>query len=246
MNFLEKRVSFSVITARIAVCFLLMISANFAIGDDQDATDKYFAANALYNKKLFKLAAEEYKSFVAKYPAHEKILSAKLGLALCYYELRNFREAEVILSELATKRQCPHKEQVHNLLGQCLLIAGKPEKAEHAFRWSVDRGKEKFYLELPGVGQGTAESPRISVPTDLEPLERSLAGLIEALYQQCKWKEVVKTTADLVKIVPKGKYTPRARFLSALANYELKKYDAASAELQHIADCLHGAPRRRL
>ena len=239
MNIFFRKKSRSSILRTLIICGVIFFSANFAKADDKAATDKYFAANALYNKKLFKLAADEYRSFIAKYPNHTKILHAKLGLALCYYELRNFREAEAIFSEIAKERQCPHKEQVHNLLGQCLLIAGKPEKAEHAFRWSVNRGKEKFYLELPGVGQGTDESPRIAVPTDLEPLERSLAGLIEALYQQGKWKEVVKTTADLVKIVPKGQLTPRAKFLSALANYEMKKYDAASTELQ---DLIKGDP----
>jgi len=235
MNIFKKITNLSVSKVGITVCCLLCCFADFAIAaEDQEAIDKYFAANALYNKKLFKLAAEEYKSFIAKYPAHKKNLNGKLGLALCYYELRNYREAEAIFSELAMERQCPHKEQVHNLLGQCLLVAGKPEKAEHAFRWSVNRGKEKFFLELPGVAKTTAESPRISVPTDLEPLERSLAGLIEALYQQGKWREVVKTTADLVKLVPKGQYTPRARFLSALSNYEMKKYGPASIELQDL------------
>ena len=72
MNNFKKNRSFSLITARIAICFLVIISANFATADDRDAVDKYFAANALYNKKLFKLAAEEYKSFAAKYPDHEK------------------------------------------------------------------------------------------------------------------------------------------------------------------------------
>lgn len=222
------------ILLKVLMLSLVLFSANHAIGQFDEATDTYFAANALFNKKLFKLASEEYKGFIAKYPTHEKILSAKLGLALCYYEQRNFREAEAILSDLAGERNTPHKEQVHNLLGQCLLVAGKPKKAEHAFRWSVNHGKEKFFLELPGVGQGTQESPRISVPTDLEPLERSLAGLIEALYQQRKWQEVVKSAAELAKIVPKGRYTARARFLSALANYEMKKFDPASAELQAL------------
>lgn len=234
MKYLNSKTGMAKIFSAIIFSGILFFSANFAKAQDQEATDKYYAANALYNKKLYKLATDEYKGFIAKYPDHQKILNAKLGLALCYYELRNYREAEAIFTELANQRTCPHKEQVHNLLGQCLLIAGRPEKAEHAFRWSVDRGKEKFYLELPGVGQGTGESPRIAVPTDLEPLERSLAGLIEALYQQSKWPEVVKTTADLVKIVPKGKFTPRARFLSALAYYEMKKYKPASNELQAL------------
>ncbi len=202
-----------------------------AVGTEDD---KYFAANALYNKKLYQLAAEEYKSFMLKNPQHSKYLHAKLGLAFCYFELKKYREAEVLFDELAGQTTAPKQDQIHNFLGQCLLFSGKPAKAEYAFRWSVNRGKEKFFLELPGVGQASSGASQISVPTDLEPLERSLAGLTEALYQQGKWKEVVKTAADLYKVVPRGPFTPRARFLSSLANYNLKKYAAASKTLQDL------------
>ena len=212
--------------------FAFSVAPQLSAANSDD--DKYFAANALYNKKLYQLAAEEYKSFMLKNPQHSKYLHAKLGLALCYFDMKKYREAEVLLDELAGKTTAPNQDQIHNLLGQCLLIAGKPAKAEYAFRWSVNRGKEKFYLELPGVGQSTSESPQISVPSDLEPLERSLAGLTEALYQQGKWKEVVKTAAELHKMVPRGHFTPRARFLSALADYNLKQYKAASKTLQEL------------
>jgi TolA-binding protein len=221
-------------------CFTLFATCTFSattalqLNAANSEDDKYFAANALYNKKLYKLAAEEYKAFMLKNPQHPKYLYAKLGLALCYFDMKNYREAEILLDELAGKSAAPNQDQIHNLLGQCLLIAGKPAKAEYAFRWSVNRGKDKFYLELPGVGQATSESPQISVPSDLEPLEHSLAGLTEALYQQGKWKEVVKTASELHKMVPRGHFTPRARFLSALSNYKLKKYKAASKTLQEL------------
>ena len=228
MNKLFKNIHSIVMLALFAI--MATVAPNLTASEN----DQYFAANALYNKKLYKLAAEEYKDFMLKNPQHPKYLHAKLGLAFCYFEMKKYREAEVLFDELASQPTAPKQDQIHNFLGQCLLFAGKPAQAEYAFRWSVNRGKEKFFLEFPGVGQSTSESPQISVPSDLEPLERSLAGLTEALYQQGKWKEVVKTAADLNKMVPNGPFTPRTRFLSALANYKLKKYSEASKILQEL------------
>lgn len=227
---LKMRLFFN-LTSRTAwvLCIVFMITAGIVAQDDP-AMNKYYSANALYNKKLYDLAIDEYKNFLARYPEHNKALSAKLGLGLCYYETGKYRKAETIFTELADNKSAPHQEQIHNLLGQCLLLNNQAGKAEAAFRWSVNRGKERFFLDLPGVSKKYQESPQISMATiqDLEPLERSLAGLIEALYQQRKWEQVIRVTKDLVKLVPKGKYTLRARFLSALASYELKKYKEAA------------------
>jgi TolA-binding protein len=211
-----------------------VFSINILNASDDKALDEYYAATGLYNEKMYDLAANEYKSFVAKYPNHPKILDAKLGLALSFYELKKFNDAQILFSELANERACPHKEQVHNLLGQCFLIAGKPQQAELAFRWSVNRGREKFFMELPGVGKATEESPGIQVPTDLEPLERSYAGIVEALYRQGKWDEVIKYADELSKVAPNGQFTSRSKFLAALGGYKLKQYKKTAESLQTL------------
>ncbi|NOY75847.1 MAG: tetratricopeptide repeat protein [Kiritimatiellaeota bacterium] len=240
----EKKLFSAALTRGVSFAFfvLLLMAASISHAFQKDTTPEmtqYFAANAFYNKHLYKLAADQYKSFVLKYPEHKKILSAKLGLALCYFKMKKIHEAEAIFRELASRPAAPRLEQVHNLLGQCLLISGKPAEAERAFRWSVNRGKEKYYQELPGVGQDTAASPRIAMPTDSEPLEHSFAGLVEALYLQGKWAETVKTAKELAKLAPSGEYTPRARFLSAMSNYNLKKYQAAGDILRSL---IHSSP----
>ena len=211
-----------------------VFTINTVNASDDKALDEYYAATGLYNERMYDLAANEYKSFIAKYPNHKKILDAKLGLALSLYELKKFNDAQIIFSELANQRACPHKEQVHNLLGQCFLIAGKPHQAELAFRWSVNRGKEKFFMELPGVGKATEESPGIQVPTDLEPLERSYAGIVESLYRQGKWEEVIKYANELEKIAANGQFTSRSKFLAALSGYKLKKYKQTAENLQSL------------
>ena len=49
------------------------------------AADLYFSANGLYNRGLYSLASDQYKEFAAKFPNHEKAVSARLGLALSLY-----------------------------------------------------------------------------------------------------------------------------------------------------------------
>jgi len=216
--------------------FLALLFSILTVQGADKATDDYYQANALFNKKLFKLAVDQYKSFIARYPSHDKYLSAKLGLALSYYELNNLPAAQPILAELSKNRKAPRQEQVHNLLGNTYLQAGDPASAEAAFRWSVNRGKEKFFVELPGVNEQVSEDAGVSVGTlqDKEALEVSMAGLIEALYQQNKWDEVILTGNELLKKIPEGKYSTRARFLSALANYETKKFADAARIITNI------------
>ncbi|MGF1484062.1 MAG: tetratricopeptide repeat protein [Opitutales bacterium] len=200
--------------------------------------EAYYTANALFNKKLFDLAEQEYETFLKQFPRHDKTLNAKLGLALARYEQKQFLEAEPVLAELAGNTDAPHQVQVHNLWGQCLLVAGRPADAEKAFRWSVNRGRERLFIELPGVASRVTESPEISVSTvqDLEPLERSYAGMIEAQFQQQKWNDVVLSVDELSKLVPNGSYTARVTFLSALAKYELGQFAASRDTLLKLAE----------
>ncbi|MGF1450246.1 MAG: tetratricopeptide repeat protein [Opitutales bacterium] len=230
------------ISQRILLTLALVLGATPTVRADA-GLEAYYTANALFNKKLFDLAEQEYEKFLKAFPGHEKTLNAKLGLALARYEQRAFLKAEPVLAELAGNTEAPHQEQVHNLWGQCLLVAGRPAEAEKAFRWSVNRGRERLFIELPGVASRVTESPEISVSTvqDLEPLERSYAGMIEAQFQQQKWTDVVVSVHELSQLVPKGAYTARVTFLSALARYEMGKYAEAKDTLIQLADTFKGS-----
>ena len=83
----------------IPVCmsFLLLSSHEPLLGQNQEKALKlYYSANALYNRKLYSLASEEYESFLQKYPGHEKQSQARLGLALCSYAMGNKKKAAPI------------------------------------------------------------------------------------------------------------------------------------------------------
>lgn len=222
-------------TLCLSILFLVSTISLKAQGNDP-ALDSYYAANALYNKNLYELAVDEYKTFVARYPRHEKILHAKFGLAFALYNLGRYQEAERQLAELAREQDTPKKEQVHNFWGQCLLILGRPAEAEAAFLWSVNRGKERLFLDLPGMGGQYQEAPELASSSiqDLDPLERAMVGLIEALFQQAKWSGVSAFSQEFIELVPESEHISRVRFQSAFALYELQEYQEASVILEDI------------
>ena len=186
-------------SAVIGGLFILVIAPAVRSENADVATDSYYSANGLYNRKLYDLAAEEYKSFLSKYPSHEKALHAQLGLALCLFNVGKHNEAEPMLAKLAGNDKAPEQGQVHLLWGQCLLALDRPEDARKSFQWGVDNA------------------------ADASAKENSLAGLIEALFRQQKWLDVVTRTDELLKIAPKGQFATRARFQGGLARYELKQ-----------------------
>jgi len=147
-----------------------------------------------------------------------------------------FDQAKQVFEELADNEKAPQQELIHNLLGECFLTAGNPMKAEIAFRWCIEHGKERLYMELPGIAQKHSETPNISMATvnDLDPIERSYAGLVESLYQQRKWDAVISSTKELLKIAPKSEFINRVQLLNALSYYELKQYKDAILSLDSV------------
>ena len=85
------------------------------------ATNLYFTANSLYNRKLYSLAAEEYEKFLTKYTAHSKAIAAQLGLSLSYFKMKKYDKAEPLLAKLATNTATPQRVHVHLFLGQSRL-----------------------------------------------------------------------------------------------------------------------------
>ncbi len=136
--------------------------------------DQYYRGNALYNRKLHALAIEEFKLFLAKFPDHAKAEHARLGMALSYYAMQKFAEAEPLLKALIAKDQAGDKEQLALLQGQCLLHLDKPADAETVFA-SVIRSKSKDFVT------------------------NATAGVLEAQFRQGKWADCLATADTLLK-----------------------------------------------
>ncbi len=179
------------------------------------ATEQYFRANTLYQRKLYEFAAKEYNAFLKTNPEHEKVPSAQFGLSLSYLGMGKFDLAEPLLAKLAANKKAPNQEYVHLFWGQALLRLKNNAKAETAYREG---------LKLPGA----AKNVRMKI------------GLLEALFAQKKWKDVIPSADDLGNI--KGDWTTRANFQGAIARYELNNFKETTTVLEGLKDALKGSP----
>ena len=51
------------------------------------------AANGLFQRQLFKLAADEYAGFLKEFPNHSEAVVARYALAVCRYRVNDFAGA---------------------------------------------------------------------------------------------------------------------------------------------------------
>ena len=196
---------------RIIVLVALCLASVASAQEKPDpALDRYYSANALYNRRLFKLAAAEYKAFLAKNAKHAKAPAARYGLALSLYHMGDLKAAAPLFEKLAQTAEAADKAQVHNLWGVCLLSLDKNAEAEKAFAWTTANAK------------------------DAAAKESGLVGLIEAQYRQEKWQEVVKAGDAFIKELPKSAHAVRVRFHGAVARYKLAQYDKAAAVFKEL------------
>jgi len=195
-----------------ALVFVWACGGAAARAGDDPAMDLYYSANSLCSRRFYKLAVNEYKTFLSKYGKHPKASLAKWGLAISHYNLGELKQAEPLLRELAGKREIAAQELLHNLWGACLLEQKKFSEAEKAFAWSVKNAKD------PASQQAA----------------NARTGLIEALFHQDKWKEVASVADEAAKLAPKSPYTPQVRYEGAVACSKLKQYGQAAAVLKEI------------
>jgi TolA-binding protein len=189
---------------------LLAADADPAAAPADPATDSFFSANALYNRRLYELAADEFKSFLAKYPNHEKASAAKFGLALSYYALANNKDAEPLLAKLVDDPKIADKAAIYNVWGYSLLGLAKDEEAAKAFAWTLDHGKEPAQVRS------------------------ALVGSVEASFRRGKWVDVIAGSDKLLADPEAKPYIARATFQGAVARFESKQLPQAAEMLQKL------------
>ncbi|MFH2001868.1 MAG: tetratricopeptide repeat protein [Planctomycetota bacterium] len=178
----------------------------------------YYNANALYNRKLYKLSLEEYDTFIERYPRHEKRPQADLGQGLCLYALGDYVKAVPVLLRLSKDDRLQNQQEIHNLLGQSLLRLDRTREAESAFSWAVANGNDKAQKEHAWV------------------------GWIETQYRQSRWAEVVPNAGQFLRENPNSDQARRIRFQGAVARFELKSFKPAKDELEALAQSDENSP----
>jgi len=109
--------------AALLVGIVLLVSPTFAQTPGADpGTKKLLAANGLFQRQLYKLAAEQYADFLKDFPAHKEAKAAKYALAICFYRLNDFEKAAKQLDELlADPGEFAQRDEAMLALGYCRL-----------------------------------------------------------------------------------------------------------------------------
>ena len=88
---------------------------------DSASLESYYTGNGLLNRGLYELAAEEYRTFLRQHDGSAKAPTARYGLGVCCFHLRQFREAANVLTTLLEQDAAPFPVEARVMLGRCLI-----------------------------------------------------------------------------------------------------------------------------
>lgn len=112
------------------------------------ASQLYFSANAVYNRKQYPLAVPIYKDFLAKHPQHEKSQLAHYGLGMSHFALKQYAEAGLQFEKLLGEQDLDTKIAPDRLIllnAQCLLFTNREEEALQQLLDSVNKFQPGTY-----------------------------------------------------------------------------------------------------
>lgn len=202
---------------RLAIVLFLGISVTTAWGQKPPAPasavdpilEKYYNANALYNKKLYSLAVAEYETFLKQNPTHAKAAMARFGLALSYIGAAKHAEAEPILAELGRTGKAGDPDQIAVLHAQCMMRLNRVPEATKILEGLAGGNSKKH---LPAV----------------------LFTLTDLSFQQNKWTETIQWADKLIALNSEDAAGIRAAYQAAYASVQLQKHESAIQRLKNL------------
>ncbi len=174
----------------------------------------FLKARDYYDKGNFPLAVREHLKFLKAAPKHPRVPDSKWGLGLAYVQLKHWAPAEGLMGELAAGKTAPDLPGAFYYWGQSLLMLRKPANAEAAF---LEGLKLKPKARLDGFRM----------------------GLLEARFQQKKWKAVKTSVAALPA---EQQADERVMFQGGYASFMLRDFKSAAKELGALKRRVGAAP----
>src|SRR2546423_425530 len=94
---------------------------------------KLLAAQGLYQRGLFKLAAQEYADFLSENPKHAQRTAALYALGLCQYRQDDFERAAALMNSVLKDAAFAQRAEALAVLGHCELAGKHYERALASF-----------------------------------------------------------------------------------------------------------------
>lgn len=179
------------------------------------ATKQLIAAHGLFERGLFKLAADDYLAFLEKNPKHAEATTARYALAICHYRLSRHEEAARQLNLVLADGAFKQRDEALAVLGHCQLTLKDHAKALAAFDEILAKhGQSKF-------SEGAA-------------LNRA-----QVLYMLDRKSDALAACKAFLEKHPKSSYQSNALYTLALTQHSLKQFADAETSL---TDLLTNAP----
>lgn len=188
------------------------VAVSTAVAAD-DAVDDFNVAVKLYQKELWKEAADAFGGFLRKYPRHPKAESARLYLGLAYVEDRKLPEARATLR---------------------LFLQNNPDSANAAdVKYRI---AECSYLLNDLASAGREFTAFIASHPKHELMEWALPYQADTLLQQDKPKEAAALFEQALERFPKGRMVQESQFGLARAYEKLGRDEDALKLYQQLAE----------
>ncbi|MAB61170.1 MAG: hypothetical protein CMO46_11640 [Verrucomicrobiales bacterium] len=184
-------------------CFMsILLGINLAtipIATADPALEKYFTANAAYNRKLYPVAATQFEGFLKVYSSHPKADLALRGLALSNYALQKYDDAIPSFAKLIAKQNLDkaiNRERLIILQGKCMLQTSQKDKAKELF---INQMK---FLVNPAYKNS------------------ALALIIDISFGNSNWDDVIKWASEIKKSSPSTEQLTRSLYQMGFAYYQ--------------------------
>jgi TolA-binding protein len=219
------------------------------------ATKQLLAANGLYTRGLYKLAADEYQQFLQANPKHAQATAARYALAVCRYRLKEYGPAVEELRKVLGEAKFEQRDEALAVLGHCELSQGHFEQAVGAFDELIGKFPSSKHAELGTLSRAQALYLGKKYPEAAKGCEDYLAkysggaGRADAMYflalsqrAQDKNDAAAKTAAELVEKFPDSSHRTDALLLEGQGFEAIGKFEQAIGAYDQM---LSSAPEPR-
>src|SRR5258706_5115033 len=174
------------------------------------AGKKLLAAQGLYQRGLFKLAAQEYADFLSENPRHAQRTAALYALGLCQYRQDDFERAAALMASVLKDAAFAQRAEALAVLGHCELAAKHYERSLAAFDELLARH---------------ASSPHAA---------SAAANRVQAYYLLNKHEQAADAARQYLAGNPKGAQRASALYFLALAEHALGHHDQTVAAVDQL------------
>ena len=183
-------------------------------------TKRLMAAHGFFQRGLFKLAADEFADFLKTYPNHAQATSARHGLAVCRYQLKEYAAAATLLLQVLRDPKFTQRDEALAVLGTCQLATEANDKALASFDELLSKYRASKHVELAAVNRA------------------------KALHALGKIKDSLAACEAFLKKHPKSTYAATCRYQLGLSQQGLGKCAEAADSFQKLLKDYPNSPYR--